>query len=373
MKHKIVPIFVMLTLVTSWLIGCTAATETLPPTATKPALPTSTGEPVEFVTGAPNTPTVVRAPTTKPPTATPTSPPTLGALTDTPVPEEAEPEPAVLKGRIVFPVFDAEAGTYNVYLARPDGGDRTLVAAEASQPTLNSDGGRVAFRSWAQNRGLFERGLEGDGEWQFNTFGEAARPAFSPDDQSFLFQSREGGEEFAIYRTVDREYEVLRREAFPVQGEAPAWTADGESLIYRGCLGERCGLYKINIDGSSPQQLTENLSDTNPAVSPDGETIALMAQDYDENWDIYTIGIGGSGRKQLTTDPAPDGLPTWSPDGQSIAFVSERSGEWAVWAMDADGNNQRLLFELGGSIDGVVQVDVQNSNGWLEESIDWAP
>jgi Tol biopolymer transport system component len=366
MKHKILPIIVLLTL----LAGCRGATEAPPPTATKPALPTSTGEPVEFITGAPNTPTI--APTSKPPTGTPI-PTSLPAPADTPVPEEAEPEPAALNGVIVFPVYDAETGTYNVYSAKPDGGDRALVAAEASQPTLNSDGERIAFRSWAQNRGLIERGIEGGNEWQFDAFVEAARPAFSPDDQSFLFQSREGGEEFAIYRTVGKEYEVLRREAFPVQGEAPAWTPDGESLVYKACLGELCGLYKINIDGSSPRQLTEDLSDTNPAVSPDGKTIAFMSQDHDDNWDIYVVEVDGSGRKQLTTDPAADGLPIWSPDGATIAFVSERDGEWAMWAMGADGGNQRLLFDLGGTIDGVVQVDVQNSNGWTEERIDWAP
>jgi hypothetical protein len=369
MKHKILFIIVLLILPAIWLAGCGGATEAPLPTATKPALPTSTGEPVEFVTGATNTPTV--EPTSKPPTGTPTLTPPP-APTDTPVPEE-EPAPALLKGIIVFPVFDAEAGTYNVYSARPDGGDRVLVVEEASQPTLNSDGERIAFRSWAQNRGLIERAIEGGDEWQFDKFVEAARPAFSPDDQSFLFQSREAGEEFAIYRTVGRDYEVLRREAFPVQGEAPAWTPDGESLVYRACLGELCGLYRINLDGSSPQQLTEDLSDTNPAVSPDGKSIAFMSQDHEDNWDIYVVEIDGSGRQQLTDDPAADGLPIWSPDGATIAFVSERSGEWAVWAMDADGGNQRLLFELGGSIDGVVQVDVQNSNGWLEERIDWAP
>jgi hypothetical protein len=32
-----------------------------------------------------------------------------------------------------------------------------------------------------------------------------------------------------------------------------------------------------------------------------------------------------------------------------------------------------MLFELGGSIDGLVAVDVQNSHGWLEETIAWAP
>jgi Tol biopolymer transport system component len=83
--------------------------------------------------------------------------------------------------------------------------------------------------------------------------------------------------------------------------------------------------------------------------------------------------LNGTGRRQLTTDPASDGLPTWAPDGKTIAFVSERGGEWAIWAMKPDGSNQRQLFELGGSLDGVVTIDAINSNGWLEESIDWAP
>ena len=247
------------------------------------------------------------------------------------------------------------------------------MVAQASQPALNSTGQRIAFRSWqADNRGLIERGVEGGDIWRFDTFFEAARPAFSPDDQTLLFQSREGGDKFALYRTRGLEHEVLRREAFPLQGEAPAWTPDGQSLVYKGCLGDHCGLFKINLDGSAPQQLTQDLSDANPAVSPDGKSIAFMSQSGG-NCDVYRMGMDGSGRTQLTADPADDGLPAWSPDGKAIAFVSRRGGAWGIWAMAADGSDQRLLFELGGSIDGVVAVDVRNSFGWLEESIDWVP
>jgi dipeptidyl aminopeptidase/acylaminoacyl peptidase len=272
---------------------------------------------------------------------------------------------------IVFPVFDKAAGTYNIYAAKPDGSERRLVVAEASQPTLNSSGDRIAYRSWAQNRGLIERAINGDADWRFNTFGEAARPAFAADDQSFLFHSREGGEPPAIYHTSGLEYQVLRRGNDPIQGESPAWLPDGR-FIYKGWLGSDEGLILSNLDGGFPTLITDHKSDTNPSVSRDGESVAFMS-DRRRDWDVYTVKIDGTGVTQLTTDPANDGLPTWSPDGKTIAFVSDRSGEWALWAMDNDGGNQRLLFELGGSIDGVVTVDVQNSYGWLEESIDWAP
>jgi Tol biopolymer transport system component len=114
------------------------------------------------------------------------------------------------------------------------------------------------------------------------------------------------------------------------------------------------------------------LSDINPAVSPDGKTIAFMSR-RGGSWEVYVVGIDGAGLAQLTTDTASDGLPTWSPDGKTIAFVSERDGTWAIWAMSPDGKNQRRLFELGGSIDGQVRLDIKNSRGWLEEHLAWGP
>jgi pSer/pThr/pTyr-binding forkhead associated (FHA) protein len=277
-----------------------------------------------------------------------------------------------LTGRFVFPVFDTAAGTYNIYSANPDGSNRVLVAAEASQPALNASGQRIAFRSWkADNRGLIERAIEGGDIWRFNTFFEAARPTFSPDGQTILFHSREGGDVAAIYRTVGTDHQVLRREAVPIQGESPAWTPDGR-FVYKGCLGGSCGLILCNIDGSFPFQLTYDPSDTNPAVSPDGQSVAFMSH-RTGNWDVYTVGIDGTGLTQLTADTANDGLPAWSPDGRTVAFVSDRDGAWAMWAMNANGKNQRPLFDLGGSIDGQVQLDLQNARGWLEESIAWGP
>jgi Tol biopolymer transport system component len=44
--------------------------------------------------------------------------------------------------------------------------------------------------------------------------------------------------------------------------------------------------------------------------------------------------------------------PVWSPDGSQIAFLTDRNGGWEIWVMNADGSNQRPLFQAG-TLDGV--------------------
>jgi Tol biopolymer transport system component len=59
--------------------------------------------------------------------------------------------------------------------------------------------------------------------------------------------------------------------------------------------------------------------------------------------DIWTMNTGGHDLRQLTTDPAVDRWPSWSPDGTKIAFTSTRTGHREIWVMDADGTNQHQI------------------------------
>src|SRR5262245_21277668 len=57
----------------------------------------------------------------------------------------------------------------------------------------------------------------------------------------------------------------------------------------------------------------------------------------------------GSDVRRLTTNPTMDYWPLWSPDGKHIAFTSNRDGNYAIYVMDPDGNNQRNLTKTSGA------------------------
>ena len=78
-----------------------------------------------------------------------------------------------------------------------------------------------------------------------------------------------------------------------------------------------------------------------PTWSPDGQHIAFGSE-RDGRAEIYVIGSDGSNRRRLTDHPAWAALPTWSPDGRHIAFVSER-GVSDIYVIGSDGSNRRNL------------------------------
>ena len=83
-----------------------------------------------------------------------------------------------------------------------------------------------------------------------------------------------------------------------------------------------------------------------PSFSPDGNSVAFSWNgETEENWDIYVKLIGPGSPQRLTTDPAIEFSPAWSPDGRSIAFGRIRAGRMVVVVIPSRGGPEREVFE----------------------------
>lgn len=214
-----------------------------------------------------------------------------------------------------------------------------------------------------------------DGSDHFNATNslEDARPSWATNESLVLFSRKESDHNARLYLEGtwrDRETTLIQHGTAPAYGETPSWLGSGQ-IVYHLCNPD-CGIFLTDENGASPKHLLENTSKTTPEGSPGGKSIAFMTN-RDGNWEIYVIQASGNGLKRLTNRLAVDGLPTWSPDGSYIAFVSNYGGQWAVWAIRPDGSGLQELFDLNGTMDGVVRDEpVFSSAGWMEEQISWS-
>ena len=154
-----------------------------------------------------------------------------------------------------------------------------------------------------------------------------------------------------------------KRELF---GDYPVYL-DNWRIAYQGCNtwagASKCGIYTADTRGSQPIQATTLTADI-----PTGNlgSQILFTSNRSGNYDVWIVGVDGSGLRQLTDSPANDGLAVASPDATQLAFVSNRGGVWSVYAMNTDGTNQRKLFDING----------QYGSGdyeWYRERISWGP
>jgi len=91
---------------------------------------------------------------------------------------------------------------------------------------------------------------------------------------------------------------------------------------------------------------THPANDNQPDWSPDGREIAFRSR-RDGTTNIWIVPAEGGKPRRLTTDPAVDLTPQWSPDGKWVAFHSLRGGVRRHWRIPAEGGEARPVNESG--------------------------
>ncbi len=151
--------------------------------------------------------------------------------------------------------------------------------------------------------------------------------------------------------------------------------ADDQKILYDFCYADPwdtgdlvCELGITNADGYTPTSVVYRPSSTNwltggphdarstqPAPSPDGSRIAFVRGAWfpqeghpSADVDLFLFTIADASLVQLTSGPANDASPAWSPDGGKIAFASDRDGPLDLYVMNADGSGiTRLTSNVG--------------------------
>jgi len=244
------------------------------------------------------------------------------------------------------------------------GAKRLLTNGDAVQPSWSPGGNRIAY--WALQPGGGQRDL-----WTIPASGGQAvrvtndealdwNPVWSPDGKYLYFASDRGGS--MNFWRVPLDQATGQVQGPPetvitpsVYSQHLSFSHDGKRLAYvqksetRNLQGVAFDPMKERTTGDAQPVTQGTKYVTDPDLSPNDEWFACSSQGEKQE-DILLIKRDGTEQRQLTNDVFRDRTPRWSPDGQRIAFYSDRSGRFEVWSINPDGTGlQQITYTSGPS------------------------
>jgi Tol biopolymer transport system component len=247
-------------------------------------------------------------------------------------------------------------------------------------PTLSNDGKYIAFLSngnekkgelfidlWLGNAQTGERVKRLIKSTLDPNFEELrllySQSAFSNDGRTLAFTAMREGKDVLYLLDVPSRKVRKRLDLNLDAVTGPSYSPDDKRIVFSGTVGGVTDLYIVDADGKNLRRLTNDLyGDLQPSWSPDGRTIAF-ATDREPPTDItrlrfakWQIALIDAETGQIQVVPNQAGLninPAWAPDGKSVAYISDRTGVQNVFLYDL---NDRLHYQLTNVIGGVSAI-----------------
>ena len=276
--------------------------------------------------------------------------------------------PGVAQTQIAY--ISGRSGAKELWAMDYDGANQRRLtglgsSSTALTPRWSPDALRIAFTCYIETHNrprtaqICMYSMEAGRLIAFPTFnGTNSAPAFSPDGSHIMFSSSMYGD-MELF-TMDPNGRNVKRITYSNGVDtSPVWNPKtGQQVAFVSDRGGRPHLYIMNADGSNAERLS--LLDMgyviDPTWSPNGQLLAFSYQRSHSNYDIYVMDIASRELFQLTRDVGRNERPSWAPDGRHIVFESTRTGRRQIWSMLADGTQARQL-----TFDGV------------NESPNWSP
>lgn len=264
--------------------------------------------------------------------------------------------PGIAQTQIAY--VSSKSGNKEIWAMDYDGSNQhqlTHLKSISLTPRWSPDATKIAFTCYVPFRGITSPQIciysaASDRLISFPRYrGSNSSPAFSPDGSQIAFMSSQNGDP-EIYVT-DANGGNLHRITFAAGvSTSPAWNPKtGKQIVFVSDRGGDPVLYLANSDGSSVEKL--DLPDmgysVDPSWSPNGQLLAFCWRRPSGNFDIYAMDIISRQLVELTKDVGRNERPSWAPDGRHIVFESNRTGTVQIWSMLADGSEPRQLTYQG--------------------------
>ncbi len=171
---------------------------------------------------------------------------------------------------------------------------------------------------------------------------EDSWPQFSPDGRKIAYESKVDGRAQIMVMDADGQHQTQLTSGST--NEFPSWSPDGTRLAFSSDRDGHPNIYVMNADGSQVKQLTDHPSNSwFPVWSPDARTVAFVSDRDGTHGNIFLMDPTGANLRQLTTNPMFAAKPTWSPDSTRLAIFAEG----AFFTLTADSRNVKPVTGEG--------------------------
>lgn len=245
------------------------------------------------------------------------------------------------------------------------GAPRAASRPSFAQPAISPDGATIAFVSGGAIWAVPATG--GAAHLMVADKGADSRPLFSPDGKRLAFVSDATGDG-DVYVLDMGSGNLTRVTHADGRDELSGWSHDGQWIYFssaRDNAGGMNAVYRVRAGGGTPMPVSLEIyrNEEQGVPSPDGKTVALVGEgmgasqwwrhgsSHLDDGAVWLLKNDGShAYSRLTPDNARADWPMWALDGQSLYYMSDRSGTENLWHVRMGGNETALTHFTSGRL-----------------------